>query len=116
MGEEAVEAKRKEADMQANAMSAQKLAAAADAKLKDLQNRLNSTALSAEEKAALQKEIHKAMEDKEDKEKQATEAVRVAKKAKEEREEKEAQVATAEEEAHKAAQEHAQTSQARAMK
>merc|ERR1712199_5767 len=67
--EEAAEAKRKEADMQANATSAQKLAAAADAKVKDLQNRLNSTALSAEEKVALQKELDKAIEDKEAKEK-----------------------------------------------
>merc|ERR1711998_598160 len=82
----------------------------------DLQNQLNSTALNATEKAALQKELAEAIANKEVKEKQAKEAVRVAKKAKKEREKKEAQVATAEDEAHKAVQEHAQTSNAKATK
>merc|ERR1711988_1384766 len=113
---EAVEAKREEADKQAEATKAQNLAAEAHAKVKDLQNQLKSTALSPTEKAALQKELAEAIANKEVKKKQAKEAVQLAKKAKKEREEKEAQVAAAEEEAHKAVQEHAQTSQAKAMK
>merc|ERR1712054_276199 len=111
-----LEAKKEEADKQAEATKAQNLAAEAHAKVKDLQNQLNSTALSPTEKAALQKELAEAIANKEVKEKQAKEAVRVAKKAKEEREKKEAQVATAEEVAHKAVQEKAETSRAEAMK